>query len=379
MTHLQPLSGYTVVEIGHSVAAPYTGFILASLGANVIKVENPDGGDPARDWGPPYHDGVGPHFVAFNRNKKSITIDLSNEAERACLQKIILDKADAVICNLRAGSAEKNGVGPQFLRMQKPALVYCEIGAFGNVGPMSKMPGYDPLMQAYGGLMSITGENSERPPVRVGVSIMDMGAGLWAAIGVLGALMEREKTGVGCLVETSLFETALAWTATPIARFNMNGLPQAPQGSGAAGIVPYQAFRTIDGWVMIAVGSDKLFGKLAAAMENPQLADDVRFKSNGLRVKNQEQLLPLIEKFASLKTSQEIIQLLNQFGVPNTPVQTIEQVTRDPQALALGIIQSGPDGACPSVGIPLQFDGERPPYQSPSPQLGEHNDQLKLF
>jgi hypothetical protein len=379
MSHLQPLNGYTVIEIGHSVAAPYTGFILASLGAEVIKVENPDGGDPARDWGPPYHEGAGPHFVAFNRNKKSITINLSDEIQRAALQKLIVDKADAVVCNLRAGAAEKNGVGPELLRSLKPKLVYCEIGAFGNTGPMAAMPGYDPLMQAYGGLMSITGENAERPPVRVGVSIMDMGAGLWAAIGILGALLEREKTGLGCLVETSLFETALAWTATPIARFNMNGLPQAPQGSGAAGIVPYQAFRTKDGWVMIAVGSDKLFVKLAAAMNNPGLAEDARFQSNGLRVKNQGVLLPLIEVFSGMRTSQELMQLLNEFGVPNTPVQTIDQVIKDPQTLALGMIQAGPDGACPSVGVPLQFNGQRPPYTSSSPQLGEHNEQLALF
>jgi crotonobetainyl-CoA:carnitine CoA-transferase CaiB-like acyl-CoA transferase len=379
MAHLQPLDGYTVIEIGHSVAAPYTGFILASLGAQVIKVENPDGGDPARDWGPPYHEGVGPHFAAFNRNKKSIAVDLSNEAERAALQKLILEKADAVICNLRAGSAEKNGVGPRLLRQKKSALVYCEIGAFGSTGPMSGMPGYDPLMQAYGGLMSITGENAERPPVRVGVSIIDMGAGLWAAVGILGALLERQKTGEGCLVETSLFETALAWTATPIARFNMNGLPQAPQGSGAAGIVPYQAFRTSDGWVMIAVGSDKLFVKLAAALGNESLAQDPRFKTNGVRVKNQKELLPLIEQFSSSKSSQELIQLLNEFGVPNTPVQTIGQVIQDPQALALEIIQSGPEGACPTVGVPLQFNGKRPPYKSASPKLGEHTEQLLLF
>lgn len=371
MSHSQPLAGFTVVEIGHSVAAPYTGFILASLGAELIKVENPEGGDAARGWGPPFHAGSAPHFTAFNRDKQSVAVDLRDPVQCGALRDFILDKADAVICNMRAGAAEELGVGPIGLREANPSLVYCEIGAFGHTGPMASKPGYDPLMQAYGGMMSITGESVERPPIRVGVSIVDMGSGMWGAIGIMGALIERRRTGVGCVVRTSLFETALAWTATPICRQQMSGKPQLPQGSGAAGIVPYQAFRTRDGWLVIGAGNDGLFAKLAVAMQCPELAADERFRTNRGRVTNKGELLPLIEAFAAGFTSKELGALLDAAGVPNAPVQTIEQVVSDPQTLALEILQQGPEGAFPTVGLPLTYDGERPPYRRAAPLLGE--------
>jgi crotonobetainyl-CoA:carnitine CoA-transferase CaiB-like acyl-CoA transferase len=373
MSTSQPLAGFTVVEIGHSVAAPYTGLIMAGLGATLLKIENPEGGgDPARGWGPPFHDGDASAFVAFNRNKQSLAVDLRDPVQRDALRQLILDRADAVICNLRAGSAEALGVGPIALRQQKSELVYCEIGAFGSVGPLADKPGYDPLMQAYGGLMSITGESSERPPIRVGVSMIDMGAGLWAAIGLISALMERQRTGVGGIVETSLFETALAWTANPIARYEMSGAPQKPAGSGAAGIVPYQAFRTIDGWVVIGVANDRLFVKLAKAIGNPELAQDPRFLTNGGRVTHQRDLIPVIEAIAATFTSRELCDLMDLHGVPAAPVQTIAQVVKDAQTQALGILQHGPEGAAATVGLPLRFDGVRPDYLSRAPSLGAH-------
>lgn len=372
MSHSQPLAGFTVVEIGHSVAAPYTGFILASLGAELIKVENPDGGDAARGWGPPFFAGSAPHFTAFNRDKQSVTVDLRDPQQCAALRELILEKADAVICNLRAGAAEALGVGPVGLRQANPALVYCEIGAFGHAGPMAGKPGYDPLMQAYGGMMSITAESVDRPPIRVGVSVIDMGSGMWGAIGIMGALIERRRIGVGTHVRTSLFETALAWTATPICRQQMSGQPQLPQGSGAAGIVPYQAFRTRDGWLVIGAGNDGLFAKLAQAMGRPELAADERFRTNRARVTHKDQLLPLIEVFAAGHDNRGLAALLDAADVPNAPVQTIEQVVSDPQTLALGILQQGPEGAFPTVGLPLTFDGERPSYREAAPTLGQH-------
>ncbi|MDB5953544.1 CoA transferase [Ramlibacter sp.] len=372
MSHSQPLAGFTVVELGHSVAAPYTGFILASLGAELIKVETPEGGDAARGWGPPFHAGSAPHFTAFNRDKQSVAADLRDAAQRAAVRDLILEKADAVICNMRAGAAEKLGLGPIALRQANPSLVYCEIGAFGHVGPMADKPGYDPLMQAYGGMMSITGESVERPPIRVGVSIVDMGSGMWGAIGIMGALIERRRTGQGTHIRTSLFETALAWTATPVCRQLMSGKPQLPQGSGAAGIVPYQAFKTRDGWLVIGAGNDNLFAKLARAMGRPELASDERFATNRSRVTNKDELLPVIEAFAAGFGNKELAALLDAADVPNAPVQTIEQVVTDPQTLALGILQSGPEGAFPSVGLPLTFDGERPAYRTAAPKLGQH-------
>ena len=374
MASNHPLRGYKIVEIGHSVAAPYAGMILADLGADVLKIEHPEGGDYARGWGPPFWNEAAPHFVAMNRNKRSVAIDLADEAQSSALRRLILDEADAVICNLRPGTAERRGLGPKALLAAKPRLVYCEVGAFGRGGPLSDKPGYDPLMQAYGGLMSITGESVDRPPIRVGVSMIDMGAGLWAAIGIMGALLEREKTGRGGLVETSLYETAIGWVAIPIARVNIEPAPQLPQGSGATGIVPYQAFRTADGWLVIAAGNDSLFKKLADALGLAGLATDERYRTNRDRVENRAALIPVLEAEAVKRTTRELSALLDGYGVPNAPVQKIEQVIADSQTQALGIVQAGPEGALPTVGLPLRFDGKRPEYKQPAPTLGEHTD-----
>jgi len=376
MASKQPLHGYTIVEIGHSVAAPYAGMILADLGADVIKIEHPEGGDYARGWGPPFWNEAAPHFVAMNRNKRGVTVDLGDEAQSAALRKLIVEEADAVVCNLRPGTAERRGLGPKALLAAKPELVYCEIGAFGRGGPLSDRPGYDPLMQAYGGLMSITGESTDRPPIRVGVSMIDMGTGLWAAMGIMGALLEREKTGRGGLVETSLYETAIGWVAIPIARVNIEPAPQLPQGSGAPGIVPYQAFRARDGWLVIGAGNDTLFAKLAQAFDIPDLAHDERYRTNRARVANRATLIPLLEKKAAQYSSAELAALLDRHGVPNAPVQKIDQVIADAQTQALGIVQQGPQGALPTVGLPLRFDGERPDYERAAPALGEHTEEV---
>lgn len=376
MASNQPLRGYRVVEVGHSVAAPYAGMILADLGAEVIKVEHPEGGDYARGWGPPFWKEAAPHFVAMNRNKRSVAVDLSNEGEVAALRKLIVDEADAVICNLRPGAAERRGLGPQGLLAAKPRLVYCEVGAFGRGGPLSDKPGYDPLMQAYGGLMSITGESADRPPIRVGVSMIDMGAGLWAALGIMGALLERERTGRGGLVETSLYETAIGWVAIPIARVNIEPAPQVPQGSGATGIVPYQAFRTRDGWLVIAAGNDALFAKLAQALRLVDVGRDERYRTNRGRVEHRETLIPVLQAEAAKYASADLAALLDRHGIPNAPVQKIDQVIADDQTRALGIVQHGPDGALPTVGLPLRFDGDRPEYGRPAPALGEHTEEV---
>ncbi len=374
MSSTQPLAGYVVVEIGHSVAAPYAGLILAELGAEVIKVENPKGGDSARAWGPPFIGDMGPHFSAFNRNKASIAVDLADPEQRDALKALIVDRADVVICNLRAGSADKLGLGPEALALAKPELVYCELGAFGAGGPLSHKPGYDPLMQAYCGVMSVTGENAERPPVRVGVSMVDMGAGLWSTIGILASLLSRKQTGEGCRIETSLFETAVAWVATPMARHLMGGGPQLPQGSGAAGIVPYQAFRTQTGWLVIGAGNDKLFAALCKVMGRPELAEDPRFARNGDRVVNQHELLPIIVDFAAGHDSQTLSQMLDQASIPNAPVQTIAQLAEDEHARELGLMQE--IGGRRTVGLPIRFDGERPAYRSAAPSLGEHTETI---
>ena len=370
MASSKPLSGYRVVEVGNSVAGPYAGLIMAELGADVIKIESPNGGDFSRGWGPPFWDGSAPHFVALNRNKRAITADLSTPAGRDALEELIVREADAVVFNLRPGMANERGLGAEKLLARKPALVYCDIGAFGRGGPMSDKPGYDPLMQAYAGLMSITGEDETRPPIRVPVSIVDMGSGLWAAIGILSSLLEREKTGRGGVVETSLFETALAWQTIQLASVMISPRHMKPQGSGADGIVPYQAFRASDGWIVIGGGNDGLFAKLAKALGLAELAGDPRFATNAKRVENCKTLIELLGGAVGALKVGEVRALLDAAGVPNAPVQRLDHVPADEQVKALGIIQEGPEGAFPTLGLPLRFDGERPAYERPAPRLG---------
>lgn len=365
----KPLEGLKVVEIGHSVAAPFAGMILAELGAEVVKIESPNG-DYARGWGPPFWNGSAPHFVALNRSKSNWVVDFKNLVQLNELRSFIVNEADALILNLRAGVAEKYNLGSDSLLKDNPDLIYSEIGAFGPVGPLADQPGYDPLMQAYSGLMSITGENVDRPPIRVGVSVIDMGAGFWSVIGILSALLgkARNKSGGGA-VNTSLFETALSWCSIPIASYNIKPRTMKPHGSGASGIVPYQAFKAEDGWLVIAAGNDKLFIKLCEAFEKPEWKRDERFLNNASRVENREAINALISEQVSRFSVKDLREILEKFGIPNAPVNRIDQIVDDPQTRALGIIQEGPDGSVPLVGLPLRFDGIRPEYTSEAPTL----------
>jgi crotonobetainyl-CoA:carnitine CoA-transferase CaiB-like acyl-CoA transferase len=374
----KPLKDHFVVEVGNSVAGPYAGLILAELGAHVVKIESPNGGDFARGWGPPFWDGSAPHFVTLNRNKLAITADLGDAKQRDALERLILDKADAVIFNLRPGMAIERGLGPEKLLALKPSLVYCDIGAFGRGGPMSDKPGYDPLMQAYAGLMSITGEDETRPPIRNPVATIDMGSGLWAAVGVLASLLERTKTGKGGLVETSLFETALAYTTIQLASVTITPRQMKPQGSGASGIVPYQAFHASDGWIVIGGGNDGLYAKMVKALGRPELAADPRFVTNADRVKNRRVLIAMLEDEIAKYSLAEMRELMDAHGVPNAPVQRLDEVLADEQVAALGILQQGPEGALPTMGLPLRFDGVRPAYERAAPRLGADGNVLEI-
>jgi crotonobetainyl-CoA:carnitine CoA-transferase CaiB-like acyl-CoA transferase len=374
MPSAKPLAGITVVEIGHSVAAPYAGLILSELGAEVIKVENPKGGDYARGWGPPFWNGTASAFHGLNRGKSGITVNFSDPEEAGRLRRLILDRADAVIQNLRAGVMQGYGLGAAELTAQKPSLIYCDLGAFGESGPMSSKPGYDPLMQAFAGIMSVTGEGDDRPPVRVGVSIVDMGSGMWATIGILAALFERTRTGLGGAVATSLYETALAWMTVPLAGYAANGEVRRPHGSGTAEIAPYQCFPTRGGWLMIAAGNDSLYRRLCTTLGRPELGEDARFLSNGDRVVNRGVLVPMIEEITRTWDVEELMAALDKAGIPNAPLQNVAQVTDHPQTQAVGILQKGPEGALATVGLPLAFDGKRSSYERAAPELGQHNE-----
>ena len=373
MSSTRPLSGLTVVEIGHSVAAPYAGMILGELGAEVIKVENPKGGDPCRGWGPPFTGDTATAFYAFNRAKRGVTIDLTDPDQLDKLWALIRDRADVVIHNLKHGALDRYGLFADVLTAEKPSLVWCNLGAFGATGPLRDRPGYDPMMQAYGGLMSLLGEDG-RPPVRVGVSIIDIATGMWSVIGILAALQERQRTGRGGLVDTSLYETTLAWMALPISAYLANGEIPKRHGSGLEQIVPYQAFEAADGFMMVAAGNDNLFRRLCAALGRPGLAEEARFRTNAERVVNRRELIPILSDLFRTAPIAVWSERLDSAGIPYSPIQTIDQVVGDAQTAALGIIQrwSG-SPALSLVGLPLSFDGARPAFAKTAPGLGEDN------
>ena len=373
MASVTPLSGIVVIEIGHSIAAPYAGMILGELGAEVIKVENPKGGDAARGWGPPFQEGASTCFHSVNRAKRGITIDLADPADAARLRSLILERADVVIHNLKYGALDKYGLGGAELVAAKPGLVWCNLAAFGNTGPLRDRPGYDPMMQAYSGLMSLLGEDG-RPPVRVTASIIDMGAAMWSVIGVLAALQERGRTGKGGIVDTSLLETGLGWMTIMLAAYMSNReLPQR-QGSGVDMIVPYQAFAASDGYMMVAAGNDNLFRRLCAALDRPGLAEDPRFRTNGDRVVHRAELVPILSEIFVARPRAEWARVLEGAGIPNGPIHTLDQVVADAQTRALGMIQKRAGSDLELVGLPLSFDGARPPFAKPGPALGEDND-----
>ncbi len=369
-----PLAGYTVVEIGHSVAAPYAGLILAELGAEVIKVERPEIGDDARAWGPPFVDDMAGVFHALNRNKKSVQIDLKSPEGVTAIRQLAR-RADAVIQNQRPGLVDKLGIGADVLCADNPRLVYASIHAFGKSGPLADRPGYDPLMQAFGGVMSTQGE-PDRPSVRVGTSIIDMGTGMWTALGVITALLRREKTGKGGVVDLSLYETALGWMVYFLPMFRFSGKLPAKSGSGVAMISPYQAFKTSDGELVIGGGNDNLFRKVCEVLGHPEWAKDPRFASNGLRVENKPVLIPLIEEVTKTRTSDEWADLLDDVNVPNAPVQTIDNVVTHPQTEALDILRGQGDMAGNFFALPLMFDGLRPDRDEPAPRLGRDDGEL---
>ena len=369
MSPVAPLAGVVVVELGHSVAAPFAGQVLGDLGAEVVKVEKPDG-DDARKWGPPFLDGAAATFQALNRNKRSVVCELRDPQRRGELLRFIHDRADVVLQNMRPGQADALGLGADALCASQPALVYCNIGAFGAAGPLADRPGYDPLMQAFGGIMSVVGEEG-RPPVRVGPSIIDCGTALWAVVGILAALYRRRETGRGGVVDVSLFETAAAWMNLHAAQFLAAGELPRKDGSGRAGIVPYRAYRTADGDLVIGAANDALYRALCAVLGHPEWADDPRFRTNPDRVKNGPPLDALIAAQIAKRTSADWIAALDAAGVPCAPVQNVKEMLEHAQTGALGILQTVPGVSAPLVGLPISFDGARPAPRSGPPALGE--------
>jgi crotonobetainyl-CoA:carnitine CoA-transferase CaiB-like acyl-CoA transferase len=368
---IKPLQGITVIEIGHSVAAPFAGQILGDLGAEVIKVEKSKG-DDARHWGPPFVDEASATFHALNRSKKSVVLDFRNVNDTQNLKKLIRQKADIVLQNMRPGQVQELGLDFESLRTDHQELIYCNIGAFGAQGPLSQKAGYDPLMQAFSGIMSVVGEPGSEP-VRVGPSIVDLGTGMWAAMGIISLLLSRKSTGKGGLVDVSLFETAATWMNMISAQYLASGLLPKKNGSGQVGIVPYKAYATKDGHLVVTAGNNELFGKLATLMGHPEWLFDDRFKDNPSRVENATALYALLDQFFLNKSNDQWIELLDAVGLPCAPVQDISQMLVHPQTLAIGLMQTVSSCSIPLMGLPISFNGTRPKILGASPSLGSSN------
>ena len=368
-----PLEGIVVADLTQNVAGPFCTQILGDMGAEVVKVERPGRGDDARAWAPPHWGDESATFLAFNRNKRSLALDLKRDGGVEILRRLVA-RADVFVQSLHAGAVGGWGLDFAGATALNPRLVYCSITAFGSEGPLRDRPGYDALMQAYGGLMSINGHPGQEP-ARVGTSIVDMGTGMWAALGIVAALRERERTGHGVEVTTALFETALMWISYHIMSYLATGeVPQA-HGSGTAMIAPYQAFPTADGYAMIAAGSDALFAKLAAALGAPGLTADPRFTDNPSRVSHRVALGETLSALTRTWTSAALIDTLQAAGVPSAPILSVAAAVAEPQTKASGMLVTAPHPRIPdyaSLGLPIRWDGERPQVRRVPARLGEH-------
>jgi len=369
------LDGIKVVELGQSVAGPWAGTIMADLGATVIKIEAPSG-DSARGWGPPYVRGDAAVFHFINRNKISMVLDVKEAPDRGVFDRLI-DEADVFVHNMRPGSVEKLGITAPILRAQNPSLIYGDMTAFGSTGPLAGRPGYEMALQAYGGIMSITG-TEEGGPVRAGPSVNDFGTGMWTTIGVLGALVRRGISGDGCVIETSLLETSVNWVGLQMTNYVRDGKIPARMGAGHALVCPYGAYQTTDHALIIATGSDALFGRLARALGHPEWADDPNYATMEARVGRRDEVDAMVQAEVSKHGRDHWMDHLTAFEIPCTPIQDVDDISKDAQVAAMGIMSTPPDGDdLPLVGLPLSVDGERPPLRFSSPTLDEARQSAK--
>ena len=365
-----PLAGIRVVDLTSSLAGPTCTETLAALGADVVKIEHPTRGDEARAWGPRFFEGGSVMFFAANRSKRSLALDVKDPDGHAALLRLV-DSADVFVQSLRAGTAERLGLGSGELRRRNERLVTCSIEAFGRSGPLAGEPGYDPLMQAFAGIVSITGE-ADRPGVRVGASLIDIGTGVWAALGIVAALLERRDTGRGRDVGAALFDTALSLVGYQLTAALSSGVAPGRHGTAFPLIAPYEVFPTADGELMIAAANDGLFRTLCERIGLPELADDARFATNPDRLAHRDELLPPIRERLRARSSAHWLEALA--GIPVAPVQDLVEVAANAQTRESGML--GPVGGVESVLPPLRLDGERLTHATPPPLLGQHSREI---
>lgn len=369
-----PLHGIKVVEIGQALAGPLAGVILADMGADVIKIEKPDGGDDARLWGPPFVDGDSVSFHTNNRGKRSVTLDIKNKADVETLKQLAQD-ADILIQNLRPGIVDDCGIGPNVLMAVNPRLIYCSIWAFGYTGPLKLAPGFDPLLQCYGAVVTLTGRPDD-PPTFCAPAINDTATGMWCVIGALAALRQRDRTGAGCVVDASLFESAVAWVQGPLNTYNVTGNVPQRHGAASATLAPYQIFETADRPICIAAGNDRLFVKLARAMGHPDWCEHPLLSDGRKRSANRQALVDAMQPVLLTKTRQDWMGIIGEAGVPCAPVNDIAELAQTEQLQAMDMMRTLPGSELKVVGLPITFDRQRPHPSSDSPKLGEHNAQV---
>jgi crotonobetainyl-CoA:carnitine CoA-transferase CaiB-like acyl-CoA transferase len=375
---MMTLDGITVVDLTQNVAGPYCTQLLGDFGATVIKIEKPDGGDDVRRFAPLWHGESAP-YLCYNRNKSSVCIDLNHPRGPEIVRRLVR-YADIFVHSMRPGSAESRGLGYEQLCAENPRLIYGSISGFGDKGPLRNLPGYDPLGQAYSGIISVNGHPGS-PPARVVVPIIDMGSGLWLFSGILAALMDRAKTGKGAKVATSLLETGVTWTALLMTNYQATGEVPGPAGSTSPAAAPYEAFATSDqSWVLIAAGNDRLFVKLCSALGCSALAHDPRFVSNPERVARRHELHSLLESETRRYSANQLLRLLQEAQVPASRINSIDQVLVDEQVNALGMFPPvSSEFRIPEmklVDIPVSIDGRKSTKRLMPPCLGEHTEEI---
>lgn len=371
------LSDVVVVDLSRVLSGPYATMILGDLGATVIKVEQPGKGDDTRHYGPPYIAGESAYYLGLNRNKQSITLDYATPEGKEKLLGLI-SGATVLVENFRPGTLKRHGLDYDTLHESYPGLIYCSISGYGQTGPYSNRAGYDYVAQAESGLMAVTGE-IEGEPMRVGVPVGDVSAGMYGAVAILAALRYRDRTGKGQRIDLSLLETTMSLLSNVASNYLISGDEAERYGNGHPNIVPYQAFQTSDGYIVVAGGNDRLYQSLCRLLERDDLATDPRFATNPLRVVNRAELVPLLQEAFRQRTGEQWLTELRAIGIPCGPINLISEALNDPQIQERGLVwecEHPTTGTIKLVGSPMHFS-ETPArlYKAP-PLLGEHNDQF---
>ncbi|HLA92528.1 MAG TPA: CoA transferase [Actinomycetota bacterium] len=370
-----PLAGIRVADFSRVLAGPLATMVLADLGADVVKIERPGAGDDTRGWGPPFVGDDAAYFLSLNRNKRSVALDLASGEGALAARRLAL-ASDVVIENFRPGLMAHFGLGFEGLSAERPELVYCSLTAFGEEGGSASRPGYDIIVQALSGLMSITGHPGGEP-TKVGVALLDVVCGLYAANAIQAALIRRGETGRGGRVSVSLFDASVAAMVNQAANHLLGGLVPGPLGNQHPNIVPYQLFEAADRPFILAAGNDRLFERTCEVLGRPELAADERFATNEARVRNRESLIPLLSEAFATRTAAEWLEALESAAVPCAPVRAMDEVFAASEGAAtVQEIQDPVRGLLRLVASPIRIDGARAPIRRPPPRLGEHTDEV---